>query len=52
MVRKTDPKAFEEAAAKLDEDRPLDDVLRKIVKPQKRTVKTRGLPGKEKPSPR
>ena len=34
--RKKSDKTFEEAAAELGEARPLDDVLRQIVKPEKK----------------
>ena len=43
-ARKSKPHTptFEEAAAELGEARPLDQVLRKIVKPESKTGKTDG----------
>lgn len=35
---KPKPQTFEEAAAELGEARPLKDVLRQIVKPEKKTA--------------
>lgn len=34
--KKAQPQTFEEAAAELGEARPLDDVLRQLVKPEKK----------------
>ncbi len=48
MARKKSDKTFEEAAAEAGEARPLEDVLRKIVKPVK---KKKGDGLKKEPSP-
>ncbi len=45
-MSKANPKAdktFEEAAAELGEARPLDDVLRQLVKPEKKEATTNTL---------
>ncbi len=42
MDPKKPEKTFEEAAAELGEARPLDDVLRQIVKPEKKKEKSGG----------
>ena len=46
-IKKPKPQTFESAAAELGEARPLEDVLRQLVKPE--TKKENGDPEKEPP---